>query len=119
MKKQSIGEFIKQAEELFGKDRKQWRFRCISCGGVQSYNDFKEAGVEEDLDGLVHFSCIGRFVEGRGCNWTLGGFLTIHEKEVTGLDENSHPVFNFDGEPYSEEREKALKSKQTAAFKRI
>lgn len=117
MKTITFEQLAEQGEELFGKDKKEWRFRCISCGECQTYNEFKAAGVE-DPSGLVHFSCIGRYVEGRGCNWTLGGLFTIHEKEV-GRDGKMHPVFNFDGEPYSEEREQALSKKQTAAFKKI
>ena len=110
MEKQTKEEFMEQGEKLFGKDKKEWKFRCISCGECQTYNDFKEAGVD-DPSGYVHFSCIGRFDEKRGCNWTLGGLFTIHQKEVDGC-----PVFNFEGEPYDKDREKALSKNRTMAF---
>ena len=113
-----MDEFIAQGEELFGKNKKDWKWRCVSCGEVQSYHDFEKIGVKE-IEGVVHFSCIGRYSEARGCNWTLGGLFTIHEKEITGPNGDTHAVFNFEGEPYSNEREEAFKKKKTMAFEKV
>ena len=68
----TMKEWQSRGEELFGKDKKNWKFKCVNCGEVQSYHDFKEAGVENP-ENYVYFSCIGRFVKSRGCDWTLGG----------------------------------------------
>lgn len=68
-------------------------FKCVQCGGIQTYNDFLEAGIETPGN-IFYFSCIGRWVTSRGCNWTLGGLFRIHKLEVI-KDGNIIPVFEF------------------------
>ncbi len=56
--------------------------------------DFIENNVSEP-DGKFYFSCIGRWVKDRGCDWTLGGLLQIHNTEVVTDDGDTVPVFDF------------------------
>jgi hypothetical protein len=93
MKIQTYEEFLKEGEELFGPDRKDWRFQCISCKGVQTYKDFDRLGVK-NIENVVHFSCIGRYGKKGHCDWTLGGLFTIHTKEVM-KDGKANPAFEF------------------------
>lgn len=87
----SRDEWIAQLEAKFGKDPKQWKFKCVQCGGVQCGQDFIDAGVK-DPENYVYFSCIGRFVKDRGCDWTLGGLFRIHKMEVE-FEGKKIPVF--------------------------
>lgn len=83
-----------------------YAFRCPLCGTVQSARWLIKAGAGKDFDavnGCVGFSCVGRYTgkkspsveqgEGHGCNWTLGGLLSLHELEVIKPDGVSHPRF--------------------------
>lgn len=83
-------------EKLYGKDHKQWKFKCVRCGHVQTARDFKD--IKVDPNGVVFFSCLGRWKKGIGCDWTLGGLFRIHEREVQH-EEGSSPVFLFADEP--------------------
>lgn len=87
-------EWKEKAIELYGKDRNQWKFKCPSCGGIQTCQDFIDHKIEEP-DTKFHFSCIGRWVKGRGCDWTLGGLFRIHKLEVIDPEGNKHSVFEF------------------------
>lgn len=85
------------AREAFGPDPKLWRFRCVSCGTVQSGADFEALGLSREAwETRVFFACIGR-VKGakRGCDWTLGGLLRIHRLEVRMSDGTTTPSFEL------------------------
>lgn len=86
-------DWFKKANELFGPDQKLWKFKCPQCGGIQTLNDFIEARVTEPGN-KFYFSCIGRWVKGRGCDWTLGGLFQIHKIEVL-VEGRNIPVFEF------------------------
>jgi len=91
----SLEEWKKRGEEKFKtSDIKQFKFKCPSCGGIQSAQDFIDAKIEGASDKFF-FSCIGRWVKDRGCDWTLGGFLTIHKTEVTNSEGKNIPVFEY------------------------
>lgn len=78
------------------KTSKDWRFVCPVCGESQSMQEFVDAGMtREEAQSRGFFSCIGRWVKGRGCDWTLGGLLTIHSTEVLDDEGHAHPVFEF------------------------
>lgn len=80
----------------YGKSPMDWEFRCVSCGETQTGREFVEAGVEpKEAMTRAYFSCIGRVVNGRGCDWSLGGLLRIHTKEVQDQDGNPVAVFRF------------------------
>jgi hypothetical protein len=75
-----------------------WLFVCPQCKQIQSLKDFVENNVPEPTT-KFYYSCIGRWVENRGCNWTLGGLFQIHETEVISEDGDKVPVFEFAGLP--------------------
>jgi hypothetical protein len=86
-------DWIIELERRFGKDPKKWVFVCPNCKGKQSLQDFLDAKVENP-DSKVFFSCIGRYVKGRGCDWTLGGLLKVHTTTVI-KNGQPHPVFEM------------------------
>jgi hypothetical protein len=73
-----------------------YAFVCVVCGTVQSARLLVRAAGEgkalRDVERFLGFSCVGRLTgagehregepPGRGCNWSLGGLLHIHELEV-------------------------------------
>lgn len=85
--------------ELTAQDvpREHFAVVCVQCGTVQSRQDFVDAGVfptVEEAQSQWGFSCIGRSVAGRGCDWTLGGLFHIHKLEVDpGGGEKPFPCF--------------------------
>lgn len=71
-------------------------FQCPKCKTIQSAKDLIEAGAGEtfdDVEKYLGFSCVGRWDESKGCNWTLGGLFQIHELEVVTPDGEKHPRF--------------------------
>ena len=72
------------------------QFVCPRCHTVQCADDFIKAGVGEsfsEVEPYLAFSCIGRWDESKGCDWTLGGLFQIHELVVTTPDGTRHPRF--------------------------
>lgn len=90
----TLSEWRAIAEPKFGTDIKQWKFKCCSCGGEQTLQDFIDAKVEK-AEEKFYFSCIGRYVKGKGCNWTLGGLFQIHQTEVISEEGKPVAVFEF------------------------
>jgi len=83
-------------------------FVCPLCGTVQNANDLIAAGAGKsfaDVDGYVGYSCVGRWTHHKepppkgkmgtqiGCNWTLGGFLQLHDLAVIDDKGFQHPRF--------------------------
>lgn len=107
-------EWLAKGKELYGEKMGEWKFRCPSCGHVQTGNDFKKLKADGNFDGViesvVYFSCIGRwlpeatgtiFNKARPCNYTNGGLLCITDDFVKIEDDegcNGVPVF-----PYADE----------------
>lgn len=90
-----------------GVGHRDYAFKCVSCGTVQSMNSLVAAGVPKDkVDRYVAFSCEGRWNSERGCDWTLGGLFTIHKLEVVTEDGERHPRF----EPATPDEAQALAS---------
>jgi len=72
------------------------KFVCPNCKTKQSANDLIKAGAGKDMDeveSVLAFSCIGRFDDKQGCDWTLGGLFRIHELEVIDPEGQKHPRF--------------------------
>ena len=95
-------EWIKEGKKRFGKDIKNWKFKCPNCGNIQCYHDFKKLKVE-DIEGIVYYSCIGRWMddcEGTigsktgPCNYTNGGLFDLSKLKVIKDGEISS-VFEF------------------------
>jgi hypothetical protein len=108
-------EFLAEAKQRFGDDVREWKFVCPACGTTQSVQQLVDAviaagGKKDDVHRYIGFSCIGRFTgQGdvgitvkhkgqkwdKGCNWTLGGLLHIHELEVIMPDGRRRPTFQL------------------------
>lgn len=86
-------DWIKELKARFGDDAKQWAFKCPSCGNTQTAQMFLDHKIEAP-ENKVYYSCIGRFVKGKGCDWTLGGLLRIHKTSVL-KDAMVFPVFEM------------------------
>lgn len=91
MIKMTRDEYFDLAKKMWGEDNKEWRFECPHCKTSQSWNDFSihTELKKEDIESYLGFSCIGRFTDKFGCDWTLGGLFQIHEVEI-----------EFEGERY-------------------
>ena len=94
MTKLTLAEWRALAEPKFGADIKKWKFKCCNCGQSQSLQEFIDAGVNDPYQ-KFYFSCIGRWVDNRGCKWTLGGLFQIHDTEVVNEEGNTVAVFEF------------------------
>ncbi len=73
-------------------------FECPICQTLQCGNDLIAAGAGKDFDEIekyLGFSCIGRWDKNKGCDWTLGGLLTLHKFEVITPDGTHHPRFKL------------------------
>ena len=91
----TLAEWRAEGEKRFGPEVKEWKFKCPRCGNVQTARDFLELMTEEETMTCFYFSCIGRWKEGTGCNWTLGGLFSIHKLVVVAEDAKRLPVFEF------------------------
>ncbi len=95
MKTMTVDEF-REALKSQGVPIEEVTFQCPRCKTLQSANDLIKAGVGKNLDEVekfIAFSCIGRWDKTKGCDWTLGGLLQIHELEVITADGKHHPRF--------------------------
>jgi hypothetical protein len=98
----TIEQWNARGEELYGADRRKWKFRCVACGNVQSAELADErnpelVGVEKG--NWIYFSCEGRRTPGVGCDWSLGGLFQLHCLAVIDEDGKSHPTFEFADDP--------------------
>jgi hypothetical protein len=72
--------------------------KCPICKTIQSGTDLIAAGAGNDFDAVekyLGFSCVGRFTQSAGCDWTLGGLFQLHELEVVTPDGKKHPRFEL------------------------
>lgn len=81
----------KRGIELFGEDKKKWKYICPSCKHIQTAKDFIKIKEKPENAG---FNCIGRFKKGIGCDWSLGVLFSIHKITVV-KDSIPHPTFEF------------------------
>lgn len=97
MKTVTLEEFRAKLREQGGNPL-QWKVICPSCGTEQCAQDLIDANAGDTLDEVrayIGFSCIGRFSEEKGCDWTLGGLFQIHKLEVETPDGKLHPHFEL------------------------
>ena len=113
LRKTPVAEWIKEAEKLFGPDKKRWKFKCPSCEHIQTPGDFIEMNKKQGLDlspEIAWFSCIGRWLDipdekvgtifdkdkgKQPCNYTLGGLIRLAKTIVIDPEGNEHRVFEF------------------------
>jgi hypothetical protein len=100
-------EWIAEAVKRYGKDAREWKFRCPVCGFVASVQDWKDAGAPQTA---VAFSCIGRWRgvsrdafkdTGKGpCNYAGGGLFRLNPVRVfdEGVDLEFR-IFDFADNP--------------------
>jgi len=93
----NVEDFKQEAIKRFGEDAKYWKFVCPKCGTIQSAMDFREHTDVKlgDISQYIGFSCIGRFTDKMGCDWTLGGLFKIHKIEIIAEDGSHHPRFEL------------------------
>lgn len=96
--------------ELQAQDvpREHFAVKCVQCGTIQTRQDFVDAEIHPTIEESHRhwgFSCIGRWVKGVGCDWTLGGLFTIHTLEIIPEQEGEKPFPCF--EPASREEAQA------------
>jgi hypothetical protein len=106
-KKIPLMEWLEEGESLFGKDRIKWRFKCSICGNTQTGEEMIKFMSKEEVDSRVHFSCIGRWDDTQGCDYTLGGLFVIPGVYVL-KDEKEIPVFSFSKEECKVKHRKAF-----------
>lgn len=93
-KRLTYEEWEKMGQQLYGKDKKEWKFKCPSCGFVQTFNDFiKEGSSKEGAQRMIGFSCIGRVMKEKReflskkkkgpCNYAGGGLFRINPVTIT------------------------------------
>jgi len=90
----TFAEWQAEGTEKFGDDMHKWRFKCPVCEETQSFREFVDARVDNP-DAKFYFSCIGRWVKDRGCDWTLGGLFRIHKTEVIDPEGTTIAVMEF------------------------
>lgn len=97
MVKQTLEDWRAEARERFGEKTAVWRFVCPKCGNVQTPQDFVEAGVEvKEAANMSYQGCIGRKVQGKGCNWAAFGLLGTLGKGRVVVTPDSCEVEIFD-----------------------
>ncbi len=93
----------KEGTKRYGKDKMKWKFRCPSCGKIQSTEDYKNAEAPEDA---VAYSCVGRWNgstgvmckgDELGCNYAGGGLIQLNPIKVklSNGRNNYHDIFDF------------------------
>jgi len=95
----SFAEWKALGKKLYGDDPRQWEFRCVQCGNVQSHASVTKRNPQiGNTSTWIYYSCEGRHTDGVGCDWTLGGLFRIHQREVDDEKGKPVPVFLFASE---------------------
>lgn len=89
------------------RSNEHFAFVCPACAKVQSATTLIRVGVGADFETVqqkaLGYSCVGRFTDAgppdrtkpeKGCNWTLGGLLRIHQLEIEHEGE-TYPFFEL------------------------
>lgn len=118
----TIEQFHSELRNQGVNSREDLAFKCPMCGTVQSARDLIAAGAGKTMDEVeryLAFSCVGRFTDagphkkgtppGRGCDWTLGGFLGIHKLTVIDEEGKTHPRFEPASPEEAREHQKKIR----------
>lgn len=89
----SYEEWESEGIKRYGKDKRAWKFKCPSCGFIQTFNDFLKYINKDKAQGLIGFSCIGRVTEDskgeylknkkQPCNYAGGGLFRLNPIIIT------------------------------------
>lgn len=94
----SIEEWEEKGRKLFGENKDNWRFKCPSCGLVQSISWARTNYPElRGSEWLVYQECIGRYKNSIGCDWAAYGFFRVTDSIRDGDKEIF--VFTFHEKP--------------------
>jgi hypothetical protein len=111
MRRMTIAEFHDAIRAQNAPSREDITFVCPMCGVHQSARDLIAAGAGGDFDSVerfLGFSCVGRWlcadtprtkIDGKPCNWTLGGLFRLHKLEVVDEAGKAHPRFELASAP--------------------
>lgn len=95
MFQQSISQWNKEGVKRFGPDRRDWKFVCPNCGGIQSVRDMLQLGIEPHL-AMKH--CISRYNNfKKKCHWTVEQPLGAADKGrwIIVTPHESYEIFDF------------------------
>lgn len=85
----TLAEFRAEAEARFGRDPLSWAFMCPACNDIATVAQFSDALLPITWAGQ---ECIGRFVTGRGCEYTAYG--VVKGPWRIGMPDGTH-VYGF------------------------
>lgn len=81
----------------FGPDTLTWKFKCPSCGRIQSAEDLREFKEKGATPNDAYQRCKGRFTGGRKgadkCDWAAFGLF--HGPDFVAINDKRIPVFEF------------------------
>ena len=99
----TVEEWEAKGNELFGTDRRAWRFQCPVCGHACSINEAAEAFPEAKGKGWrPSTECIGRYTDAVDCDWCAYGlFQGPLFVEVPDRPERPVACFDFEGLPFT------------------
>ncbi|WP_375597604.1 VVA0879 family protein [Devosia sp. Naph2] len=125
MQKLTIKEFHEALKAQGVTSHEHFAFVCPICSTVQSAADLMRATGNpfEVVERSLGFSCIGRFTsagpfkegkEGEGCDWTLGGLLSLHKLVVVDDDGKEYPRFELANAEQAQQHEQANRQRAAA-----
>ena len=105
MKELTLVEWRKQGKYLYGPDVTNWKFRCPSCGNIQTIREFHDLPGAKPSD-AAFTTCIGRYTglqngkmkasiysSTKPCLYTLHGLINL--AEIAIVDEKGKKVVCF------------------------
>lgn len=101
MKSLTREQYFAEAEKRYGKNKREWKFKCPSCGHVAAVQDWLD---HEGGDTMVAFSCVGRLMgsaqelgskDGGPCNYVGDGLFRLNPIPVQD-DESDEVSWFFD-----------------------
>lgn len=99
-----VAEWMALGKKLYGEDMLKWKFKCPSCGHIQTPEDFRPFKDKGASPNTAYFDCIGRWLpEATGtmfnkkspCDYTLGGLFKLSTRVVVDEKGARHATFMF------------------------
>lgn len=87
-------EWFDKGTALFGPNVFEWKFKCPSCGNIQSPNDFRKFKEKGATPETAAKDCIGRWEKDKGCDWAAYG-LFRGPWIIEDLNGDESPCFEF------------------------